>query len=386
MNSTFVFLPALVLMTLLSRGFAQQLENRVFLDGGTHSIDVPTDPHGIAMGESFVSMPNNNAAMFYNPAGLAGLSHISLSYSKRSMDWVSFFDQMKYYSFTATIPTSFVNIGLLYNRFSAGDLLYTTNQNPEGDGTTISLYDHTIGIGLARQYDERLSFGLSVKTFNSIVKVQGSSAGSVTGFPKTTRLPVLFDFGILYIIPLNDENSSFLHQLNLGLSVQNVGSTLKQEQQTTILGTQTTTRYTTTMPHYLRVGFSYCYTMHGDSFEALDPIGVRATAEYRNATNSRNARKDYWGFGISLTLFEIASARLGGYIAPFTSIYGNEGSTAARYGFALHAPMKKLGFGMPLVLDAEYTSIPVNSIPYFTEQKKSLAVFSLGIQYEYELF
>ncbi|MBX2991836.1 MAG: PorV/PorQ family protein [Bacteroidetes bacterium] len=384
MNSKFVFPLTLLLVTLFSQSSAQQLENNIILEKG-RSIDVPTDPHGIAMGESFVSLPNNNAAMFYNPAGLAGLPHVSFTYSRRAMDWLSGMD-MKYYSFAATIPTSFVNIGLLYNRFSMGELMVTTNQNPEGDGTTISMYDHTIGVGLAKQYDDHLSFGLSVKTFNSIAKVQGPSAGSANAFAKTTQLPVLFDFGILYVIPFNDENSSFLHQLNLGLSVQNIGSALKQERQTTILATQATSRSTITMPHYLRLGFSYCYSMHGDSFEALDPISVHVAGEYKNAANSRYARKDYWGFGIGVTVFEIASVRIGGTINPYTSIYGNEGAAAARYGFGLHAPLKKLGAGIPIVIDADYTSIPVNDIPFFSQKKKSLAAFSLGIQYEYELF
>lgn len=386
MNRKPVFILALVLVSLLTVGSAQQTrQNDVFLGNGINSIDVPTDPTGIAMGESFVSLPNNNSAMFYNPAGLAGLTHVSFAYSRRAMDWLSGTD-MKYYSFAANVPTSFVNIGVLYNRFSVGELPITTPQNPEGDGTTAMVYDHTIGVGLAKQYDERLSFGVSIKTFNYVMKVQGPSSSTVTNLPKTTQLPVLFDFGILYMIPFSGENDNVLHQLNLGLSVQNIGSALKQEQQSTVNAISTTILTATTMPHYLRMGFSYCFRLHGASLEALDPMSVSATVEYRNATNSRFARKDYWGFGIGVRVFEVASVRIGGRISPYTSVYGNEGVTAARYGFGFHAPLKKLGVDIPLVIDAEYTSIPVNSNPPFTERKKSLAVFALGLQYEYELF
>jgi hypothetical protein len=39
-----------------------------------YPFGIPADPRSVAMGESFVALASNPAALLYNPAGLAGFS------------------------------------------------------------------------------------------------------------------------------------------------------------------------------------------------------------------------------------------------------------------------------------------------------------------------
>jgi hypothetical protein len=90
----------------------------VFCQAGRagYPFDTPVDPRGVAMGESFVALPSDHAALMYNPAGLAGLSGLSVSYSRKSLDW--FLQDWSFYSINATVGTSFGVFAAQYNRES----------------------------------------------------------------------------------------------------------------------------------------------------------------------------------------------------------------------------------------------------------------------------
>jgi|GEM_PF-1020398 len=388
MKIKLILFTAILFMRSFEYSFSQQLESDTYLGNGIFSIDVPSDPQSVAMAESFVAFQKNRSAMLYNPAGLAGVNRISILYSQRAMNWITGLDDMKYQAVTASIPTSLMNIGLLYNRFTQGEDRVRTAQNPEGDGTTVSIYDHTIGIGLAKQYNEYLGFGLSIKTFNSILKYNGPSSQNLGFSIETTALPILFDFGILYSNILSTEQENYQHQLNIGLSVQNVGTALKQKQLFRTLPSNSISSqdYSVTLPQYLRFGFTYEFGLHGRTPEALAPLNVLVTAEYKNSLNGVASRKDYWGFGLELKLYEIASVRMGTFINPHSSIYGNEGTPALRYGFGLSAPLEKIGAVIPLTLNLDYAAIPLQKVMYVSSKVNVLHTFSIGLQYENELF
>ena len=48
------------------------------LGAGGYPFDSPADARSVAMGESFVALPSNPAALMYNPAGLAGLTGLKI--------------------------------------------------------------------------------------------------------------------------------------------------------------------------------------------------------------------------------------------------------------------------------------------------------------------
>jgi hypothetical protein len=385
---TKVFSLTVLITCSLGHVVAQQAQREMYLGNGVFSIDVAPDPQSIAMAESFVALQSNSSAMLYNPAGLTWANRVSISYSHRDMNWITGVGGMKYQAITGSVPTDFLNIGLLYNRFTQGELLITTEQNPDGDGTTVSVYDHTFGIGLSKQYDDHLGFGLSVKTFNSILNYKGPGSQNPTSSIETTALPLLFDFGILYSNNLGTEQESHQQRLNIGLSVQNVGTVLKQKQTVRNLTTNSISsqEHAVTLPRYLRLGLSYQFAYYGETHEALAPLNMLVTSEYRNALNGIGSRRDYWGFGLELKLFEIASVRVGSLINPYSSIYGNEGTPTLRYGFGLSAPFHKIDGAIPLTLKVDYAAIPLNDVGSLLGKVKVLHAFSVGLQYENELF
>src|SRR5271169_1411852 len=89
-----------------------------------YPFDTPADPRSVAMGESFVALPSDPAALMYNPAGLAGLTGLNVSYSRKSMDW--FLKGWSVSSINAAVGTSFGAFAAQYNRKSMGTIPITT--------------------------------------------------------------------------------------------------------------------------------------------------------------------------------------------------------------------------------------------------------------------
>lgn len=114
-----------------------------------YPYEIPADPRSVAMGESFAGLPANPAALMYNPAGLAGLSGLDISYSYRGLNWVPPTEKWGFYSFNAAVATSFGVFAARYDRKSLGSMLVTTSAGPDGDGTEMHLYSHDIALGYA---------------------------------------------------------------------------------------------------------------------------------------------------------------------------------------------------------------------------------------------
>ena len=114
-----------------------------------YPFELPADPRSFAMGESFVALPSDPAALMYNPAGLAELMGINVSYSHRGLNWVPPTDGWSISTINAAVATSFGVFGAQYNRKSMGTLPVTTVRFPDGDGTELSLYSHDIALGYA---------------------------------------------------------------------------------------------------------------------------------------------------------------------------------------------------------------------------------------------
>lgn len=340
------------------------------------SLDRPTDSRSIALGESFVAVPDNNAAILYNPAGLAWRQGIGVSYAQRN-DNIIDINNRRYIAVNATLHAPFLDVGLMYSRFNQGEAVITTESEPDGTGEIVLPHEHTFGIGFARSFCEHFSVGVAAKIpdLSDVYNFPGSSLSSVE-----VSHPVVLDFGILYRIPLPTDAETFSQELSLGASLQNVASS--------IITTHTTTSLTlppnairldnsTKLPQYLRVGFAYRVIIDPASVEQLAPFQFLATAEYRNLTNAvENSMRDYWGFGVEASVYEVMMIRMGGY--------GHYETTTARYGAALCAPLQKFGGSIPLTFTVNYAAIPYPST--WISDSKVVHAFSLELHYENDLF
>jgi hypothetical protein len=332
-----------------------------------YPFDIPADPRSVAMGESFVALPSNPAALMYNPSGLAGLQGISLSYSRRALNAVSAIDEYMSHSVSGAFAVPFGVFGVQYNRKSLGTLVVTTAANPDGPGTEATYYySHDLAIGFGTRLINGLALGAAAKYYDFVESSSGPA--------------YLFDVGLLYTLPPMHGPTVIDDSLSIGLSVQNFGT----QRNATARGFE----IRQDLPEYFRIGLSYSIrTMPGEE-SALTPVGIVVTGEYRNLLNQNSILhegRSYWGAGIEASVFEILCLRAGAYTQPFTWFDGERDRPAYRYGVGLNVPLRKIGSGLPLMISLNYSVEPLDQIvnPSLTgyTEKVSLPAFSLDLRY-----
>jgi len=340
------------------------------------SLDRPTDSRSIAMGESFVAVPDNHAAIMYNPAGLAWRQGIGASYAQRN-DNIIDINNRRYIAVNASLHTPFLDVGLTYSRFNQGEGVITTESEPDGTGEIVLPHEYTFGIGIARSFGEHFSVGVAVKVpdLTNLYNFSGGSLPSVE-----VSHPVVLDIGILYRSLFPSDAEGFRQEFGLGMSFQNVGaSTVARHTAVspTLPPYFIPLNSVTELPQYLRAGLAYRVIIGSPDKENLTPFQFLATAEYRNLTNAmQNSMRDYWGFGVEASVYEVMMIRMGGY--------GHYETTTARYGAALSAPLQKLGEDIPLTLTVNYAAIPYPST--WVSDSKVVHAFSLELRYNNDLF
>ena len=354
-----------------------------------YTVDVPADPRSVAMGESFVALPSDPAALMYNPAGLAGLKGMSVSYSQRSLDWVG--DGWKLYSINATVATSIGVFAAQYNRKSLGTMSVTTSESPDGDGTTVNLYSYNFTLGYALSLHRGPTLGVSAKYFDAGQTVSGPSSGLV--FTWTSTPAYLFDFGITYTLPPLHSQTTIEDSITAGMSYQNVGTHWKAEiRYLDPTGTPSMSQEENALPLYFRIGVSYAMGVRPPQSGGLSPFAAVFSGEFRSLQNpsfpytatGSNAGTSFWGAGLECTIYEILSLRGGVSFRPYTDFEGERDRAAFRYGAAIHLPLQKIGVDVPFSASFQYAVVPLNQLDYYSQtsqEKSSLPVFSLDIQY-----
>ena len=336
-----------------------------------YPFDTPVDPRSMGMGESFVALPSNPSALMYNPAGLAGLQGVSLSYSRRALNAVPAIDESMCYSINGIVAVPFGVFGLQYNRKLYGTFLVTTAADPDGLGTETALYSYDVAVGFGTRLKNGPALGVAAKYYDF---VGGSSEPAY-----------LFDFGLLYTLPPMHDQFAITDSLSVGVSVQNIWT----QKTATVGGLQILENF----PEYFRIGISYALGVVPREGSRLSPVAFVVTGEYRNLISRHvilNEGRAFWGVGFEATVFEILSLRAGAYLEPFNGFDGERDRPAYRYGAGLNLPLRKLGNGIPLVVSVNYSIEPLNqivnpSVAGFAE-KSSLPSFSLDLHYEANLW
>ncbi len=180
-----------------------------------------TVPDGrvLALGSAFTGLSEGTAAIFCNPAGLASAPNWEFT----SMSG-KFLDEYSYLSFSGLYPTNYGNFGVGFMGSSIGGA-FTTIQDPNSSpsdpvyiidtsapllnyysNVTALSYGNNLGRLVKRfGWEDRISFGLSFKLFQS-----GMSGGRITsGTASGTEL----DLGLMYSPPWQP--------LSLGVALKN---------------------------------------------------------------------------------------------------------------------------------------------------------------------
>ena len=330
------------------------------------SLDEATSARSIALGETSVADPYNTTSFIFNPAALFNNTGVDLSFSNRSDGWNSGLKDRHYYSFAFSYNNG---IGFVYNRFHSGTLTFP--------GSESKSYNTTIGFYFARSIFHNLNAGIGVKTFSKNTEQTGDYA-----FQYENKLNILVDAGLFYKYSLPGTDR-FNHAINLGLSAQNFGNDYKEK-----MKDSDEDYYIIKLPRYLMMGFSYSASIK--DFRHKPMIDILLTGEYKdllNPANSDKANSDYYGIGCELKFIDMIALRVGWVNSPEDNVLFDRKKFKANYGGGINLALSRFGSRIPIVLNFDYTLIPVNQITIInfdggSEQSKSkLSAFSLGLKY-----
>jgi len=369
---------SLVMTVVLFRSAAAQGD---FVQVGSQAYDVPVDARSVAMGESSVALRGNQNALMFNPAGLGGIRGAHVSYSLRRFDWTTFLDKAKYLQVSGVVETPYVNAGFSYNRLKLGEVIVSTPQFPEGTGTA-EIFDYMLALGFGKRLGDNWDVGIGLKTYDICLE---KLSGDVPVL-ETTK-PFLVDLGFIYSSEIANDQPLFTHSFSVGAAIQNLGGKLKSEN-SSFSGREESE---TSLPQYVRVGFTFTIGVSAETGESLQTFSVLASGEYRtflNGSDGQSHQKDFWGFGLEMKAMEIVSVRLSGFVNPYSSVYGTKGVPALRYGFGISLPFQKLGTSLPITIQIDYAGIPpqISNSYIGSQEPKTMHAFSMSVAYENEIF
>src|ERR1035437_699484 len=167
---------------------------------GAEELLIPVGARSIATGGAFLSNIAGLEALYYNPAGLSQTKGTEAMFS-----FMTYLADIKVSYFA--IGTNIGELGsvaLSVKTLNFGNIAVTTNDAPDGNGSTYSPGYLTAGISYARIITDRVSVGVNAKVINETI-----ADVSATGFA--------LDFGVQYRFPSN---------LSIGASVKNIGTNM----------------------------------------------------------------------------------------------------------------------------------------------------------------
>lgn len=170
--------------------------------GGATELLLQVGPRGTALGSGTTSDVSGVDAIFWNPAGLAGLEGSEVLFSHTQ--YIA--DMNVNYAAVAARAGTFGVIGFNAKVLSIGDVIVTTEAAPDGTGEIIEPTFTVLGLSWARQFTDRVNFGATLNMVNERVL-----SVSATG--------VAMDLGVQY--------DTGWRGLKLGMVMKNFGSSME---------------------------------------------------------------------------------------------------------------------------------------------------------------
>jgi len=189
----------LVLATVLAcLSFDVRAQNPNVGTAGAQFLKIPVGARAAGMAGAFTANANDASSIFWNPAGIVGVTSSALFVSHA--DWWAT-TKLDHAAFVQTIE-DFGSLGVSMTVLSMDPMDITTEENPEGTGQTFDAKDLMIGLSYARKLTEDFSVGVTAKYVQQ--RIWNESAGGVA-----------FDVGTQYRIGFRD--------LTIGMSMTNFG-------------------------------------------------------------------------------------------------------------------------------------------------------------------
>ena len=204
-SAAFLFLAACLLP--VSSAFAQQgfdSQTRTVNKRGTTAADflgIPVGARATALGGAITASVSDPIAIYWNPAGIAGIEDVS--FTGEYANWLASID----FNFLAvTIPTRFGVVGVSITSMRTPDMEVTTVAMQDGTGETFDAASYAAALTYARALTDHFAIGGSVKLIQE--RIWNSSSGGLA-----------FDIGTQFETPFRG--------IRLGASISNFGTKLQ---------------------------------------------------------------------------------------------------------------------------------------------------------------
>ncbi|MAQ94355.1 hypothetical protein B1759_05625 [Rubrivirga sp. SAORIC476] len=190
---------ALVLALGLSAGAASAQSGTA----ASEFLNIPVGARATAMGGAFGATASDGSALYWNPAGLAGLSDATATFEYAQ--WYVGAD-VNFVSVSSPTPLGTVALGVTALTYDDMDVIRETGNAQQPTGETFSAGSYAVSLAYARQLTDRFAMGGTVK----VVREQIAQSGA-TG--------VAFDIGTLFVTPFQG--------VRLGASIANFGTKMQ---------------------------------------------------------------------------------------------------------------------------------------------------------------
>ena len=193
-----------LLATSVSARAQFEAETRDVTKRGTAAaefLSIPVGARATAMGNAYSASVDDATAMYWNPAGLTGITGVSLA--AEYAEWLVGID----FNYVAlVVPTRAGTFGLAITSLQAPDMEVTTVEEQNGTGETFDAASYAVAASYARALTDRFSLGGTAKLVTE--RIWHSSASSFA-----------LDVGTTFVTPFRG--------IRLGASISNFGSKLR---------------------------------------------------------------------------------------------------------------------------------------------------------------
>ena len=165
-------------------------------------LSIPVGSRALGMGGAFVSVSDDATSMYWNPGGSARIERPELVLTHTL--WLA---DIRFNYVGILFPVGRIgNFGLNITAISMDDMEVTTEEQPEGTGTSFSAGSFALGLLFARNLTDWFSIGANVKLINEHIWNSNATGVGV-------------DIGTLFTTPIRG--------VRLGASISNFGTKMR---------------------------------------------------------------------------------------------------------------------------------------------------------------
>lgn len=167
-------------------------------------LDIGIGARSLGMGSAFTSVADDVSALYWNPAGITGVSQPSTHFY-----YAPWFVGIDFTHGAAVVPLGRMGaIGLSITSVSMDEMKVRTEKVPEGTGELFEVSNLALSTSYAKKLTDRFSFGVNLKLIQE--KIWHMNANTIAA-----------DIGCLFVT----KNRG----IRIGMSISNFGSKMKME-------------------------------------------------------------------------------------------------------------------------------------------------------------